>query len=236
MPVTIKQGQVNYKNSQGQYESIDVIGGGGAVSDVQIDSTSIVSSGVADIPVASTNDLGVVKVQPIYGTDINDGVLRVTRAAGSEIKAGSGNYKPVCPADQHASAFFGLAKAAGDSTQPLSSNQIGTYTEDAQSKISDMLNAPVTVSGTTPMITCKAGLRYICGEVSTLNVTVPASGCVDVVFTSGSTPTVLTVNSLKTGVTAIKWFGDFDPTDLEADAQYEINILDGEMGVALAWT
>ena len=93
----------------------------------------------------------------------------------------------------------------------------------------------VTVSGTTPSITGADGYRYICGEVSTLNITAPASGCIDVVFTSGSTATVLTVTTAKTGAT-IRWANGFDPSALEADTVYEINILDGELGVAGAWT
>ena len=97
-------------------------------------------------------------------------------------------------------------------------------------------SAIVNVSGTTPSITALAGHRYICGECSTLTITVPAAGCIDVLFKSGSTPTSLTVTSLKTGVTAIKWAGGFDPTNLEANYTYEINILDGEYGVACVWT
>ena len=93
----------------------------------------------------------------------------------------------------------------------------------------------VTVSGTTPSITGAEGYRYICGEVSTLNITAPASGCIDVVFTSGSTATVLTVTTAKTGAT-LKWANGFDPDSLDADTVYEINILDGEFGVVGAWT
>lgn len=99
------------------------------------------------------------------------------------------------------------------------------------------LDSPViNVSGTTPSITALPGHRYICGEVSTLTITVPASGCIDVTFTSGSTATVLTVTPTKTGVTAVKWANGFDPTSLDADTTYEINILDGEYGVACSWT
>lgn len=93
-----------------------------------------------------------------------------------------------------------------------------------------------TVSGSTPSITGVADHRYICGEVATLSITAPASGCIDVVFESGSTPTVLTVSSAKTGVSAIKWANGFDPTALEANTTYEINILDGEFGVVGLWT
>jgi len=97
------------------------------------------------------------------------------------------------------------------------------------------LNPVESVSGSTPSITAMAGVRYVCGEVSTLAVTVPASGCVDVVFESGSTPTVLTVTSAKSGVTAVKWANGWDGT-CEANTTYEINILDGEYGVVGSWT
>ena len=90
-----------------------------------------------------------------------------------------------------------------------------------------------TVSGTTPTITAQADHRYICGEVSTLDITLPASGCIDVVFTSGSTPTVLTVTP-PSGVT-VKWANGFDPSSLEANTTYEVNVCDG-LGVAASWT
>lgn len=92
-----------------------------------------------------------------------------------------------------------------------------------------------SVSGATPSITGVDNHRYVCGECSTLAVQAPASGCIDVVFTSGSTPTVLTVTSAKSGVTAIKWNGGWDGT-CEANTVYEINILDGEFGVVGSWT
>ena len=86
----------------------------------------------------------------------------------------------------------------------------------------------VYVSGTTPSITCEASHKYICGEVSTLSITAPQSGIVDVVFESGTTPTILTTS----GITFPEWF---DPTDIEADATYEINVSDG-LGVISIWS
>lgn len=92
----------------------------------------------------------------------------------------------------------------------------------------------VTVSGTTPTITALSGIRYVCGECSTLDITTPASGIIDVVFESGSTPTVLTVTP-PSGMT-MKWTNGFDPTALEANTVYEINIADGVYGVVGSWT
>ena len=91
----------------------------------------------------------------------------------------------------------------------------------------------VTVSGTTPTITALDNYRYKCGEVATLTVTLPASGIVDVVFESGTTPTVLTITP-PTGQT-VKWANGFDPDNLEAETTYELNICDS-LGVAASWT
>jgi len=91
----------------------------------------------------------------------------------------------------------------------------------------------VTVTGTTPTIDALPGVRYVCGEVTTLGITLPSSGIVDVTFESGSTATVLMVTP-PSGVT-LKWANGFDPTSLDADTTYEINICDG-LGVAASWT
>lgn len=95
-----------------------------------------------------------------------------------------------------------------------------------------MNNRVITVTGTTPTITASAGAQYICGEVATLNITLPGSGIVDIIFQSGSTPTVLTITP-PTGVT-VKWANGFDPINLEANTTYELNIKDG-LGVAASW-
>lgn len=85
----------------------------------------------------------------------------------------------------------------------------------------------VHVSGTTPSISGEASHKYICGEVSTISITPPVSGTIDVVFESGTTPAVLTA----TGVTFPEWFDD---SSLDANTTYEINISDG-LGVVTSW-
>ena len=91
----------------------------------------------------------------------------------------------------------------------------------------------VSVSGMTPSITALPGIQYICGEVATLDITLPASGCVDVVFESGSTATVLNTTLLTGGT--VKWANGFNPNALDANTTYEINVKNG-LGVAAAWT
>lgn len=220
-------------------ETFDVMDGqSGGVTDVQVNGSSVVTSGVANVPKADANTLGVVILDNgSVGLANFLGVQKLTiNSRPTTYVKIEDQHTAITASMQHDSVFYGLAKASGDTTQKNSSNAVGTYTEDALSKISDMLNAPVSVSGSTPSITAKSGVRYICGEVSTLSITAPASGCIDVVFSSGSTATVLTVASAKSGVSAIKWVGADDPTALEANKTYEINILDGEYGVIASWT
>jgi hypothetical protein len=219
------------------FDVMDGEDGQGAVQDVQVAGVSVLDAqGKADIPLASGTAFGVVGVSNngAFGTVMSNGNLRIAKATDARVKAGAYEFQPIVPSIQHASAFYGLAKAAGDTTQSASSNPVGTYTESAKSAISTMLSGSVSVSGTTPTINALPGVRYVCGEVSTLDITLPASGIVDVVFTSGSTPTVLTVTP-PSGMT-MRWANGFDPASLEADTTYEINVMDGCLGVCGTWT
>lgn len=113
--------------------------------------------------------------------------------------------------------------ANGDPPDPISD-----WITEANAALADLEAwEDIEVTGTTPSITGEANKRYVCGEVSTLSITPPSTGMIDVVFTSGSTPTVLTA----TGITFPEWF---DSTSLDANTRYEINVLDG-YGVVTAW-
>ena len=122
---------------------------------------------------------------------------------------------------------------------PASPTADGDYILRRENGVNSYAAIPgtVTVSGTTPTITAVDGMRYICGEVATLDITLPASGIVDVIFQSGSTPAVLTVTP-PTGET-LSWANGFDPTSLDANTTYELNIAivgDQCLGVAGSWT
>lgn len=163
-----------------------------------------------DVPVQSVNgQIGAVTLSiPTSAADVGaePAGLGVTGApAGALLKASAvdANGKPTA---------FAAAVSGTDYAAPI---------------------VTVIVSGTTPTITAEANHRYVCGEVATLDLTPPASGICDVVFSSGTTATVLTVTPAA-GQT-VTWAGDFDPTSLDASTKYELNILDG-MGVAASWT
>ena len=205
--------------------------------DVQVNGTSVVTNGVAEIPIASANNFGVVKVRQ-YTDGLflsSDNLLRIQRSTSSQIKSGGEGARPITPYCQHEAAFYGLAKAAGDATQSASSNEVGTYTDNAKASIKSMLGivdgstGTVDITGTTPTITAVENTRYVCGEVSTLSFTPAASGTCIVRFTSGTTATVLTLPS------TVKFPEWFDATALEADTIYEMCITDGIYGAVMSW-
>lgn len=81
----------------------------------------------------------------------------------------------------------------------------------------DLRPIVVTVSGATPTITPANNTIYNCGEVTSLTISnPPATGAYSIVFTSGATPTDLSVDP------AIKMPDGFS---VEANRLYEINVL-----------
>ena len=134
MPITIRRGSFKYKDPNGSFTDIDCIKGGdyvlteqdkadiagmvsvtGAVSDVQVDGTSVLQNGVANLPqIASA-------------------------ASDANIKSGSNATAYISPDKEHQAVFYGLAKAAGDTTMSTSNNSVGTYTNEAKSKVQQML-------------------------------------------------------------------------------------------------
>lgn len=132
---SITQGLVKYYTSSGnntdgtmtQKAITDTM-----ISDVQINGTSIVYDGVAYLPPANT------------------AVNGVTRYANETlIKTGTATNRSLSVQYQHAAAFYGLAKAAGDSTQSQSNNPVGTYTAEAKAAIQNMLGISGGGGGST---------------------------------------------------------------------------------------
>ena len=109
------------------------------VTDVQVDGTSVVTNGVANVPMASETDLGVAKFGASYGVAISSaGQAYVSQASAAQVKAGTAGFKPIAPEHQHEAAFYGLTKAAGVD-MANSSNAVGTYTDAAKVAIQKML-------------------------------------------------------------------------------------------------
>lgn len=208
----------------------------GYLTDVKINGNSVVTDGVANIPKANSSTYGVVKVNGDYGIGkMGDGSLTLMLASERESKDGTNMHNIIAPINQHISTFYGLAKASGDSTQSASSNPVGTYTDEAKTAIKNMLGVidgggtiSETITGTDPTITAQNNFRYMCGELYTLNFTPCVSGVCEVIFTSGATPTVLT---LPDTVQMPVWW-----TGVEANTTYEISIVDGVYGAVMSWS
>lgn len=111
------------------------------IPDIQIDSTSIVENGVANIPVASSNVPGVVGVNSQQGITLGSGNnLEIHPASNAEIKSGNQYLKAIVPSRQENAVFYGLAKAAG-ADESTSQEAMGTYREPAKAAIRNMIGA-----------------------------------------------------------------------------------------------
>ena len=198
--------------------------------------TMLGAVGTTDYATSSTG--GTVKVNSNYGLSIDSGTIKVSAAGSASVKSGQNANVPIAPSNQHESVFYGLAKIAG-SDERNSSLAAGTYTDAAKTAIQAMLGVESGVafvediSGTTPSIAGEANTRYMCGEVTSISITPPSTGIIDVMFTSGSTPAVLTVTP-PTGMTMM-WPAWFDSTSLATNTIYEINIMNGKYGAVMAW-
>ena len=210
----------------------------GAVKDVQIDGTSVLTNGVANIPAAgagniSASTLGVVKGG--YGVKIlNGGILSTDYAYVNDVKNGTSNYLTISPSTVPAAAFYGLSKVAG---VDLANETVtlGQYPQNSKAAIQSMLGIEAdiplveTVTGSTPSITGMPNVRYICSSsLSSLAIIPPASGTIVIRFTAGS-------NCIVTTSTTVNWPSWFDITSLTADTTYELIITDGIYGAVMSW-
>lgn len=111
-----------------------------AIPDVQINGSSIINNGVANIPYAYTNVAGVVKVG--NGLSMDNGAIFINKALDDQIKVGTNGTHPITPAKQHISTYYGLAKLAG---VDLANEEVtvGTYPAAAKTAIKSMLDLPI---------------------------------------------------------------------------------------------
>lgn len=132
----------------------------------------------------------------------------------------------------------GLKGETGDTgttfTPDVSENGVISWTNDGGLPNPDDVDLVATagrvlvvnVPGTDPVITANANARYVCGEVSTVSFTPPASGIAELIFTSGSSVAVLTLPGT---VRMPDWFM------VEPNRTYEISIMDGVFGAVMSW-
>lgn len=112
------------------------------------------------------------------------------------------------------------------SKNPVQNKVIDEEFSDFNRHLSDLEDdkqdktAYVTLSGTVITQTGVDNTMYLCGELAELTFTAPATGITAIRFTSGSTPTVITL----TGITMPDdWTGA-----CEANKRYDICVLNGD--------
>ena len=110
------------------------------VGDVQVNGVSVVTDGVANVPVANASGrLGVVYTDTSQGLTIDSsGKISVLQAQDWMVKGGTRSNNPVTPVRQHESTFYGLAKVAGHD-EKNSTLPVGQYSEEAKTAIRTML-------------------------------------------------------------------------------------------------
>ena len=161
-------GQVLTTDGQGG-RSWTTVSGGGGVSDVQVDGTSVVTSGVANIPKGDAyGNLGVVTADSGYGTQINaNGVINISSASDTNLKNGTQQYKPIVPYNQHASVYYGLSKLAGVDLKNETVT-VGTYPATSKAAINTMIGSiQAPSSASAGDFLCYNGTSWVATTLST---------------------------------------------------------------------
>ena len=89
------------------------LGNTGLVDDVKVNNTSIVTNKIANIPIANTNEYGVVKVNTNKGITASSGQLETIAASNGEIVAKTNQYKVLTPSNVDKVIMEGLGNYGG---------------------------------------------------------------------------------------------------------------------------
>ena len=111
-------------------------------------------------------------------------------------------------------------------------NNAKFYSDLAEETVSKWINEEndrvviMSVEGMNPKINATANTVYLCGELLSLEFNPCADGICDIVFSSGTTPTLLTLPD------SVRMPNGFSVLE---NRTYEINIMNGIYGVATSW-
>lgn len=164
------------------------------VTDVQVNGTSILNDGVANIPYASTSNWGVVKVVSNYGINTNsNGQLHIINPSDAQITGKSGFIAITCST---------MDKALKNS---ITTNSI-ELTDDEKTSACNWLGAghqrTTVIDSTTPTIVLDKALAntdYQYGIITSLSITEVENSYLEtnIFFTAGAEITVDLPDTLK---------------------------------------
>ena len=138
------------------------------VQDVQVNGTSVLQDGVANVPMGGANTFGVAKGYGIRGIgNDNNGNIYIIPASGTDLRTGGGPYNPVTSSSIHSAAFYGLAKAAGADMKDIANTTVGTYPDAQKEAIQSMLGITQMLAPTNPNLV--ASQPYAIGDVFAAN-------------------------------------------------------------------
>lgn len=168
------------------------------VKDVQVNGTTILKDGVANIPVAgSGGKLGLV-FPAGFGVNVTaSGALAINKATDALLSAKANNFQPVVPSN------LDYAVKVGVTTNAITLS--GTEKATACNWLGAQQISPIQALNATDSITLTDGYIYNGGEQTALTIALPTYADVsflcEIDFTSGATATTLTYPN------SIKWDG-----------------------------
>lgn len=135
----------DYKELEERIKQLEDNGGssgGSGVQDVQVNGVSIVTDGVANIPKASTTDLGVVKLGNNHGLNWTEDYIVVSPATNANIDGRNNMHKPITPSNLDRAVKCAMTDGKG---------QAWTSEEQANARarmgidLKPMLDAPLVI-------------------------------------------------------------------------------------------
>lgn len=186
-----------------------------------LETTETVEEAVVDVIDQFHEDFEEVRNMSTYMTEIREDMEQIGEA---------GDYAD----DSEAYAIGSRRGVDVESDDPAYQNNSKWYSDaaaESESVVRNLMLSGMLVHedlvSTDIILSADEETRYIYGELYSLFISsLPATGIVDISFTSGSTPTVLVFPE-----TAIlpEWF---DPTDLNANTYYSLSIEDYKVVVS----
>ena len=216
----VKVGITNNSNTLSADEKSNACDWIGAVKDVQANGTSVLKDGVANIPLATSTQAGVVRPVPANGINVsNTGTLNLSKLSDASLPNKNSNYAVLV-------TQIDLATKVGVTTNTI------TLTDEEKTNACNWLGAghqrTTVIDSATPTVTLEKALAntdYQYGIITSLSITEVENSYLEtnIFFTAGAEITVDLPDTLKI-------IGDLS---FEAEKQYAMSICNNTLIVGV---